>query len=294
MRFWNLSLHIAVYALYGLVAFVIFLYLTFPYDVLRQRLEEWGSQDGIQLTLTRLQPAFPPGLRGRGLRVVAEQWSTSDAALQVETWSAQPEWLALLSGHLQVRFEGSFYGGRLDGEARQTKGEGGTAWDIKAHFADVDVTQHALVRKDNKPFLRGRLSGDMTGRVSADGQLQESALNLRGQPLSLAALPGGVMQLQREIACDTSQAELKTAPTQAGNLVFTCQGKDLTLEARGTIGWRVPLNESQVNVRWQVRSEEAYKQEMELLATFVRKRPDRRGELSFRLQGPLRQLRVGA
>src|SRR5206468_7488744 len=34
--------------------------------------------------------------------------------------------------------------------------------------------------------------------------------------------------------------------------------------------------------------------EVDLLATLVRKRPDRKGELSFRLQGPLRQLRLGA
>jgi hypothetical protein len=31
---------------------VICLYVLFPYDVLRQRLVEWTSQDGMQLVLT--------------------------------------------------------------------------------------------------------------------------------------------------------------------------------------------------------------------------------------------------
>jgi hypothetical protein len=52
--------------------------------------------------------------------------------------------------------------------------------------------------------------------------------------------------------------------------------------------------DSLLNMRWQIHSEEAYKPEMELLANVMRRRPDRRGELIFRLQGPLRQLRTGA
>jgi hypothetical protein len=102
------------------------------------------------------------------------------------------------------------------------------------------------------------------------------------------------LQLPREIACDTLQGELKTPAKQAGTVALTCQGKDLFIDGRGTVAWKIPLADSQLNVRWQVRSEEAYKPELDLLATVVRRRPDRRGELSFRLQGPLRQLRTGA
>jgi type II secretion system protein N len=269
-------------------------YLLFPYDVLQQRLMEWASQDGTQLLLTRLRPMFPPGLRAEGVRLQVDQLSPNDAALDIETLRLYPGWLALLSRTMQVRFEGRLYSGRLEGEARYSKVEGAPVWDIKTRFTDLDVAQYALLRKDGRALMRGQLGGDTATTLTSDGQLQEGSFNLRMQAVALTGVPGWQLQLPREIACDTLQGELKTLAKQASMVALTCQGKDLFIEARGSLAWKTPLADSQLNLRWQVRSDEVYKQELDLLANIVRKRPDRRGEISFRLQGPLRQLRTGA
>ena len=280
--------------LYALVAFVVFVYVLFPYKELQQRLMEWASRDGVQLSLTRLRPAFPPGLRAEGIRLQVDQFSPSDATMSIETLRVHPEWLALLSRKMQWRFEAGLYSGRLEGEARSTKVEGVPLWEVKTRFTDLDMAQYALLRKDGKAFLRGRLGGDATATLTSDGQMQDGGLNLRSQSVVLVGMPGWRLQLPREIVCDTLQGELKTPARQASTVAFTCQGKDLFIEARGTMAWKTPLVDSLLNMRWQIHSEEAYKSEMELLANVMRRRPDRRGELIFRLQGPLRQLRTGA
>jgi type II secretion system protein N len=272
------------------VAFVVFVYVLFPYDLLKQRLMDWASQDGIQLVLTRLRPAFPPGLRAENIRLQVDQFSLSEATMSIETLHVYPEWLALLSRKTQLRFEAGLYGGRLEGEARYTKVEGAPLWEVNTRFTDLDMTQYALLRKDGKAFIRGRLGGDAATTLTDDGHMQESSLNLRVQSVVLAGVPGWQVQLPREIACDTLQGELKTTAKQASTVVLTCQGKDLFIDGRGTVAWKTPLADSQLNVRWQVRSEESYKPELAFLANRVRKRPDRRGEISFRLQGPLRRL----
>ena len=41
------------------------------------------------------------------------------------------------------------------------------------------MTQYALLRKDGKAFIRGRLGGDATTTLTSDGQMQEGSLNLR-------------------------------------------------------------------------------------------------------------------
>jgi type II secretion system protein N len=276
------------------MAFVVFVYVLFPYKELQQRLMEWASRDGVQLVLTRLRPAFPPGLRAEGIRLQVDQFSPSDATMSIETLRVHPEWLTLLSRKIQWRFEAGLYSGRLEGEARSTKVEGVSLWEVKTRFTDLDMTQYALLRKDGKAFIRGRLGGDATATLSSDGQMQDSIFNLRMQSVFLVGMPGWRLQLPREIACDTLQGELKTPAKQASTMAFTCQGKDLFIEARGTMAWKIPVADSLLNMRWQVRSEEAYKPELELLANVVRRRPDRRGEIIFRLQGPLRQLRTGA
>jgi len=272
------------------VAFVVFVYVLFPYDLLQQRLTEWVSRDGVQLVLTRLRPAFPPGLRAEGIRLQVDQFSPRDATMSIETLRVHPEWLALLSRKMQLRFEAGLYSGHLEGEARYTKVEGVPLWDVKTRFTDLDMTQYTLLRKDGKAFIRGRLGGDATATLTSDGQMQDGSLNLRVQSVVLVGIPGWQLQLPREIASDTMQGELKTPAKQAGTVVLTCQGKDLFIDGRGTVAWKAPLADSQLNVRWQVRSEEAYKPELAFLANRVRKRPDRRGEISFRLQGPLRKL----
>src|SRR5262245_17524008 len=288
----RIILQILAYTLYALVAFVVFVYLLFPYDLLRQRLMEWASQDGVQLVLARLHPVFPPGLRAESMRLQVDSFSPSEATMSIETFRVHPEWFALVSRNMQLRFEAGLYRGRLEGEARYIKVEGMPLWEVKTRFTDLDMTQYALLRKDGKAFIRGRLGGAATATLTNDGQMQDGSLNLRVQSGALLGVPGWQVQLPREIACDTLQGELKTPAKQPGTLLLTCQGKDLFIEARGTMAWKTPLADSLLNVRWQVRSEEAYKPELELLSTVVRRRPDRRGELSFRLQGPLRQLRT--
>ena len=212
------------------MAFVVFVYLLFPYDLLQQRLMEWASRDGIQLVLTRLHPVFPPGLRAEGIRLQADSFSPSEAAMSIETLRVRPEWIALLSRKMQLRFEAGLYSGRLEGEARYTKVEGVPLWEVKTRFTDLDMTQYALLRKDGKAFIRGRLGGDATATLTSAGQMQDSSLNLRVQAIVLVGVPGWQLQLPREIACDTLQGELKAPAKQAGTVVLTCQGKDLFID----------------------------------------------------------------
>jgi len=275
-----------------MLAFLVFLYVTFPYDLLQQRLVDGASQAGMQLAMAPLRPALPPGVRTRDVHLVVNQLSPNATIMHLGNLRVQPDWLALVSRKMQVHFAAGLYSGHIEGEVRYARAEGTPLWDIKARFADLDVAQYPLVRLDDKAFLRGRLSGEATITLTGDGQMQDGTFNLRGQPLALVSAPGWRLQLPHEIACDGLQGELKTTSRQAGNVSLACQGKDLEIEARGTVGWRTFLMDSQLNLRWKVRSEEAYKQERDLLAVLVGKRPDRRGEIAFGLQGPLRQLRA--
>ncbi len=284
-----------LYTLYTLVAFVVCVYLLFPYDLLQQRLVEWLSQEGRQVTLTRLRPAFPLGLQADGLRMQVEPLSPSAPAVEIETLSVRPAWAALLSRSLQARFAAQLYGGRLEGQVRYHQAEGGPLWEVQTRLVELDVARHALLRTGDKVFIRGRLSGDTAFTLSQAGTVQDSTITLQVRALGFLGIPGWQVPLQREIACENFQGTLKTSQKQRGTVSLTCQSKELTLTTKdGSVGWKTPLVDSQLTISVTVSSEKVYKQEVDLLAALVRKRPDSRGELSFRLQGPLRQLRLGA
>ncbi len=73
-----------LYSLFGLVAYVFFLYLTFPSDVARDRLVYEANRAGIRMQLVGLSPSFPFGVTLEGVDVYppnkgSKRKSASDA-----------------------------------------------------------------------------------------------------------------------------------------------------------------------------------------------------------------------
>lgn len=285
---------VLAYTLYGLVVCLVLVYITFPYDLLRQRVVERFSQDQVRLAITRLRPGFPPGLSVHNVRLLANHLDLPEAVMHMQKLHLQPAWLSLLSGTLQVKGDATLYSGRLQGEIRSSTVNDTSTWEAKGRFADLHLERHPLVRKDGEAFLRGRLEGDLDLTLDHNGQMQQGAVRFRLQPLVFVGSQGLRLPSRREITCDTVESQLKMIVRQLQIVSFTCRGQDLNIQASGTVNWQQPLENSGLNLHLQIRSETAYKQELDLLGTLVRRRPDRRGVLSFGIRGTFRKPRFGA
>lgn len=283
---------ILVYTLYAIVIFGVMLYWIFPYDVLREPLSESLRQRGMQLTMGALRPAFPPGLYTRDVRLHMETAETNTMVLQLQTLSVRPDWRDLLSGKLQARFDATLYNGRMEGKLRYAAGD--KSWAVETQIAHVDLGQYPLLRKQEKSLFTGKLNGTANMVFQNAGQLRDGVVNWQVQPLAFTGRQELQLPLQQDITCDTLKLELKLANGKPGDLSLNCQGNDLTIETLGTVGWQSPFTASEVNLRWKIHSDTTYKQEMTLIGSLIRRPPDRRGDLTFRMQGPLRQLRYGA
>ena len=95
------------YALYGLVAFAVFVYLMFPYDLLRDRVIEQASQGDIDLNIARIGPTFPPGLAVRDARVSMRQANAASEVFRLQTLRVRPQWSSLASAAKSLTFTGS-------------------------------------------------------------------------------------------------------------------------------------------------------------------------------------------
>jgi len=94
------------YVLYGLVAFAVFVYLMFPYDLLRDRVIEQASQGDIDLKIAHLGPTFPPGLAVRDAQVVMRQGNAASEVFRLQSLRARPQWASLLSPAKGITFSG--------------------------------------------------------------------------------------------------------------------------------------------------------------------------------------------
>jgi type II secretion system protein N len=282
------------YMLYGLVAFVVFFYIMFPYDLLRQRIVAQFRREDLQLAIARLRPDFPPGVELQQIRLLTSPAASAKALAHIDHLQAQPNFFAFATKMLDVQLAARLYSGQLTGNVRTEMANGESPWELQAHFNDLQVEQHPFVQKDNTAFVRGRLEGDIIATLDRAGLLQQGVVNLRMQPLVFVGNEGLQLPLQREVTCESLQSQLQFKAGQLQLVSFNCRGDDLAIQARGTIQWQQPLRASTMELHVQMRSEAAFKQEIDLIGTLVHRRPDRRGTLSFSIRGTLEQPRFGA
>ncbi|MEE9148298.1 MAG: type II secretion system protein GspN [Candidatus Tectomicrobia bacterium] len=275
------------YVLYGIVAFAIFVYLMFPYDLLRYRLGENWSQRNTQLDVASLRPTFPPGLRLQQVRVAATNGQTPRVLMQLDTLRAWPKWMSLLAGTLHAGFEGTLYGGRITGEIRHATDKGAPVWKGQAHFVDLDVARYPWSQQNGRVTVRGRLSGETTVTMNKRGRVQRGTSNLRLQSVVFTPAETLRLFLRRDLPCDTLEWKMTMTKRQWKIARLRCQGDDVLVDIRGTITPRYPAGSSKINLQLKLQSEEAFKQELATLGQLVRLNPNPRGELAFKLRGTL-------
>jgi type II secretion system protein N len=287
-------LQILGYTVYGLAICLVVVYLTFPYDALQQRLASQFLPAALRLTVDRSGPAFPPGVMLYGIRLFTEDQRLDVPVIQAEAFSVQPALHSLLIGALKTQLNGKLYHGRLRGRVLSPTTGDHPHWQIQGQFADLQLERHPLLQKEKGAFVRGALGGDLDLTLDPSGKLTQGTLDLQLQSVVLVAGQHPGLPLQRDISCTTLQSQIKMTARQMQITSFTCKGDDLLIQARGAVNWRQPVQNSSLNLNLQIRSEATYKQELGLLATLVGRRLDRRGTLSFRIRGMIRQPRFGA
>lgn len=292
MRPGRLILRMAPYLAYGAVVFGVCLYVTFPYDLLAQYGAEHWVPPGVHIQATGVKSLFPPGVQAQRVAVSLDTAAGRQDVVQVAGLRVRPSWLALATGRPQAEFSAALYGGRIEGYVSRRRGEDAPVWEFQVTFADLEVDRHPLTQRGEEAFLHGRFSGTVSTRLDERGQLHAASVELNAEELVFA---GQVLQLplQQDIACATAQSEARAATADAGNVSLSCSGDDLDIAATGTVTWQGSVRNAALDLRWQVRSQSLYRQEVNFLGVLVGQEPNDDGELSFRLYGPWQRLRTG-
>ena len=291
MRPGRLILRAAPYLVYGVVVFGVCLYVTFPYDLLAQYGAEYWAPPGVHVQASGVKSLFPPGVQAQRLAVSLDAAAGRQDVVQVAGLRVRPGWLGLAIGRPQAEFSAALYGGRIEGYVSRRRGEDAPAWEFQVTFTDLEVDRHPLTQRGEETFLRGRFSGTITARLDERGQLHAASVELNAEELVFA---GRVLQLplQQDIACATAQSEAQASTADAGNVSLSCNGDDLDIAATGTVTWQRSVRNAVLDLRWQVRSQSLYRQEVNFLGVLVGQEPNDDGELSFRLYGPWQRLRT--
>lgn len=286
---WRRPPRSAVFALlYTVALFLIFLVLTFPHDIVAQRVaERLAADSGWTIRYERVSLRPWEGYRFSNLRLIPPGKS-DDSWIRARHVSFWPSLRALFgSDVVRLAFHGRAYDGEFSGSL--DRGE----------ISSVDLSWQDL-RLAAVPSLTTLVAGNWEGLLSGD-------LRLAGKG-DLRSLDGRVKLVLRNGALTAGDVRGFTIPdlhsTQADGEFEVKGGRleirslklasaELDVEARGQIFLRLPLADSIVNATLSVKPIPGANPGIEALLTlWNRNQRPPGGTYSFTLYGPLSAVKV--
>lgn len=265
----------SAYPFFYLFCLLIFAYLTFPYERLKERLlvefetPKAGKGSAQHLEIDAIGPYWLSGVSLKGIRVITPrspgaEGDLAPSKLSIDEAHVRVSMFQLLIGRITLWFGGKAFGGTIDGWTR-TNSDGRV---LEVAVENVDISQiDAIGELASGLPLAGTLKGKLawalpeqklakaTGTVSfsiADLTAGDGKTKIAGK-LALPKLNVGVFELEAE----AKEGTLKVDKLGA-------QGQDLDLVGEGKISLRDPFPDSLADLYLRFRFADGYKGKNEM------------------------------
>lgn len=152
---------------YGIVISVVFLYVLFPSDIIKGRLEEAFTASGFVLKTESLRSSFPFGIKMKNFSLGSRSSVTS--YIQGQSIDVQFNPFSFLSKSKSAGVDGQAYGGHFSGRfgfasfSKMYPPQEG-----KLIIRDIDLGKCAIIKSLLGRDITGRASGDWTFKNSAE------------------------------------------------------------------------------------------------------------------------------
>lgn len=285
MRDYEKKIGTWVYVLLFVVSFIFFVYLTFPYSILKESvLSEINRTSSFRIRMERLEPSLPLGLVAENISIASD---TGGTPLSFKTAKVHISVLNLLigrvsvSGEVETKTGGTFeFSGRV-GLLRLISGKGvmPSHVDMLAQKFEIDnIIAFLLTSQANSPTANPLIAGMLT-KIGFKGKL-EGMMDFDINPDNPAD-SSGKMNLQLDDGVLTvddpnlnlGEQKFKKAKILAniekGKLVFDKSSgfhtQNFFLDLVGDIQMKQDLGNSTLNLAFNVKLEEALKEQFGLI-----------------------------
>lgn len=218
------------FVLWAVLCLLTFVYLQFPFDVLKDRLEQSLSKStGMQVSFEHLESRLPLGLEAQGVVV-------NDVAV-ARSVQLSPSVMRLFAGQLALGFEAGLGGGTVSGRVSTPASEAGESVEFEAHIEGIDAAQLSELIPEN-PTMGGMINGE----VSFSG---EPAKWYRGAgKVELSWQSGQLPLFMADIPIESIPFEALECAATMEKGVLTIDRAELRGEFSGTVDGRIRLRRS--------------------------------------------------
>jgi type II secretion system protein N len=262
-------------------ALLIFAYLTFPYDRLKERIvsEFNARQTGplpSRLELDDIDSYWLSGIEAEGVRLITPAPPPSDASkkaekpkiMSIDQAHVRVSILSLLIGNRVMSFGADAFGGSIDGEVADSESER----NVEIELEDVDLSQAPILADVIGLPTFGKLSGTAT-LDSPEARLSKAEGKVSFKITELG-VGDGKAKIRDAIALpriDAGELVLE-AEVKAGQLKisqFSATGPDLEFTAEGTIRLRDQMEHSTLSLNVKFKFTDRYANKNDLTKSLL-------------------------
>jgi type II secretion system protein N len=145
------------YSAGGIVLFILFFYLYFPYDSLKSRIvESVEKAGGLTIELEKLSPSFVTGVELKNLRVFKDTYPDAPI-VSIDEGMVRVGLLSLFRKSKDISFSSKLYAGSARGDMVLN----GNLIDLKAAWDNLKLERYDLIGKRYGINLGGPMSGQV-------------------------------------------------------------------------------------------------------------------------------------
>lgn len=281
---------LALYALYTVVLFLLFLVVTFPHELVLRGLLARAVGPALAVEMRDVGLGWTLAYRIGELRLVRPGVREHAPLLTASAVRVAPSPLALLRGRLYpLRLRADLYGGTLAATVDLRP----DAFSVTAVLTGIDARRYDALA----PAVEGTLAGTLDGTLELSGDTRKPAtmsgqLDLRAAAVALES--GKVLGIT---VPDLHFSETHLAgPVKGGRLEvadLSARGQEVSLAGEGTLTLVQPLVASVLNLDLTLRPAPELPDNLRLALNLIPGEAGANGERRVRLYGTLAQPRVG-
>jgi type II secretion system protein N len=148
------------FTLYGILITVAFLYLLFPSDIVKSRLEDALNSPDLIFKTESLRPSFPLGLKLKNITISSAP--SGNFSFQGNLLDLQLSLLSFFKKHIYIGVSGKAYGGDFDGRfALASLSRMYPPIEGKLNFQNINLAKYTLIRNLMGKELTGKAGGSL-------------------------------------------------------------------------------------------------------------------------------------
>jgi type II secretion system protein N len=254
--------HVGLFA----VLFVVFLYLTFPFDSLTSALvQKIESQGNLRVRIDDLSPFRLTGVKITGLEI-RDADNPRKIFVKVDELRARVRPTQLLRRRVWVDFDLYAYNGGVAGSMCRHQG----IYDVAVNFANINLSDYEtreVVRQYGEFALAGSLSGEAVAGIHPNQRRQNSGslkVNLDNLHVTGIDLVGNQFP---DLAFEPGVVELALNRQNLDIKQFDLKGDHIELKIDGSVSLnQTKLNRSRANITVQFKPSEEFEDALGMIA----------------------------